>query len=382
MKPVIAVCGVLAVLMVNGVRAAEPAAEAKPAPPEKTAAEAPAMATEPVIPKRELVFDVSEEEHSVKLFAADPRLLEQRYVALFRIHMPRPPQGYLHRPLCEAYELLFEGPLSRCFEQLITTTPEERLPPKDVVSALVTETSRVVRRDGKIVDREQRTPTRELTVEFTLFAPTADRARELAEGLLALCDYGLSYPTQQGIIRLRKDAEKQLAEHQAELQKAERELARQGEQLQQLEQFDDITKEALDGLTTQRRLISVDLAGVRARLEACEKILAGRDKLSPSRVEQVETIKIAAEIELVGLMARQAYIDHIVEMGRQRMKVLQTLAALNLQVQKHKSGVRSGLEEVQTFESQRERYVPLEVEDGKIMIRRIKWEPPENEERS
>ena len=41
--------------------------------------------TDPVIPKRKLVFEQSDRKYPVKLISTDAKLLEQRYVAVFRI---------------------------------------------------------------------------------------------------------------------------------------------------------------------------------------------------------------------------------------------------------------------------------------------------------
>ena len=49
---------------------------------------------EPVIPKRELNFDISDEEYSVPLSVPDPKLLEQHYVAVFRLLVTQRPEYY------------------------------------------------------------------------------------------------------------------------------------------------------------------------------------------------------------------------------------------------------------------------------------------------
>ena len=85
--------------------------------------------------------------------------------------------------------------------------------------------------------------------------------------------------------------------------------------MEDLKGFEDITAEAFANFTTQQRLISVNVAGINARIEACNKILR-RDALSPARIEQVETVKTSAEIELVGLAAKKAALEEIVTKGR------------------------------------------------------------------
>ena len=105
MKRAILVLVVLSGVAAISVCAAEPVAslpegpqgkaDAKPAErtPEKASPDLP----EPVIPKRELKFEVSEDEYPIPFTVADPKLLEQRYIALFCLDGPRGPRvhGYM-----------------------------------------------------------------------------------------------------------------------------------------------------------------------------------------------------------------------------------------------------------------------------------------------
>ena len=87
-----------------------------------------------------------------------------------------------------------------------------------------------------------------------------------------------------------------------------------------LNEFADIGEAMLIDLTAQKRMIAVDLAGINARIGACQKLLT-RPGVPVNRLEQVETVKITAEVELVGLAARKAMIENLIDKEQQRVKV-------------------------------------------------------------
>jgi hypothetical protein len=88
-------------------------------------------------------------------------------------------------------------------------------------------------------------------------------------------------------------------------------------QLGELKEFEDVTQEALSQYVTQRRLIDIDIAATRARLDACQKILSGRADLAPNKISQLEGLKTVAEVELVGYAAKRAALESIIRDGRQ-----------------------------------------------------------------
>lgn len=379
MKRAILQC-LLTALLAIPVHAAQPPPEAQPksqpAPPAGAAVseKAPAAVTEPVIPKREFVFEEQSEPLEMTLFAADPKLLEQRYVAVFRLLVPYPSgKGYngLPKDLQKLYEMDFPGNTSTGpFKRLVSRIPQERLPSEDIVSAFTAEAERYLGPPGGRGFAEGRNSF--LIFDFEVLAPTAKRARELTEGLLSLYDYGLSYPVQQGFLHLRQERERRLLEKRVELEKARQELADIQERLKPLDEFADIDVQALTNLTTQRRLISVDLAGVQARIGACIKILA-RAK-SVKYAAQVEILQITAEIELAGLKAREAYINSIVEKGRERQELSRKVKVAQEIVRQSGGTVSSVEASMADYEDARKRFMPFPVEGGRIAVHSIKWQ--------
>jgi len=369
-------------------RAAEPKPEAKKvepqpaavaeAPKEAPAAEkAPAEVTEPVIPERKLVFEEADVELPMKLFEADAKLLEQHYVAVFRITADARGPRSLPGNLDSVYQsAIFRAP-GPSFGNVMENTPKERLPSRELVSILTHNARRHVM--SRMLDDEE-APDGFRVVEFKVLGPTPEAVTELVVAILQLYDYGLSYPIQRESLRLVQQGEAVLAELRPELKKAEAELARQEEQLEPYREYEDITKESLADLMTQRRLLLVDLAGVEARIAECQKNL--HDPRTSAWKEQVETIMIAAQIELVGLRARKEYIDHVVEKGRERLALSSDV--FQAKAKRSTLGVRvSRIEDdVEANRSQRKRFEPFPIEGGKITIHPVRWYSPDDYPRS
>jgi hypothetical protein len=366
----------------------EKKAEPQPASPSETPQQAklseqspapeqqPADVTEPVIPKRELVFEEKEEPFEMALFAADPEVLQQRFVAIVRLDAEQTIQT---NPLVRSKTMdRMPQRLSRSsrdygglFRFMAQNAPHDRLPSPDLVESLTDRSSLHVR----AVPNEEGYggSNMESTMSFVVLAPTRERAKELTRAAITLFDYGLSYPIQREfLIRKRPQLEYQ-ATSRASLREIEAEAAGYEKQLEASSEYEDVTQEALNGLITQQRLISVDLAGVRARIAACTKILTGRDQLRPSQVEQVEQIKITAEIELAGLEARKAAIDQIVGKAADRRELSEKLAAARARAEVAEKRIDSAQISINLFESERHRYEPLTIEGGVIPIHPIKW---------
>jgi len=83
--------------------------------------------------------------------------------------------------------------------------------------------------------------------------------------------------------------------------------------------FGNVTKDASEmagDLWGKRRLLQVDIQGLLAKVAAAEKLIADLTKAktaSPARLEQLESIKMAAELELVDLKAREARVGEMID---------------------------------------------------------------------
>ncbi len=366
--------------------AAEPTVSA-PNRKAEAAKKAAAEITEPVIPKRELKFEVSEEPYELALFAADPKLLERRYVAIVRLGADRAAfatdSDFPDDLRNLATDAIQSDGFARVVGRLAGLTGAQQRLPEDVLSALTTEsenTIRCVRKDNRGRSRRasakgdgtEAFPSTDYEFYFHIYAPTVDRAKELAAGLITLYDYGYCYPMQAATLKQRRlTVKERVPKARAALKEAQQALADYQKQLDAFQDVEDVREEALDQLTAQRRLILVELAGVEARIDACNKILAAGQ--NPRRTEQVETIKIAAEIELVGLAARRDTIKQIVDRVRQRLKLLEGMPPVSGKVISRERAVSSSERAVVRFEQRREESMPFAIVGGKIEIRPIRW---------
>jgi hypothetical protein len=219
-----------------------------------------------------------------------------------------------------------------------------------------------------------------LGFELTLTAPTAERAKELAQAVLVLYDYGYSFPAHQGYADLYEDYASQLSDERSQIKAMEVQLEAEDKELESLKSYEEITTEALASLVSQKQLNIVERAGLGARIAACQKILdeikkSGRP--SPTQSEKAETVKVAAEIELAGLEAKQTAIDDLVQKSRRRL----SLASHTFGVRRNISFAfdRSAQDtEVRAtaYKTAVDEKMPFAKVEGKVLIRRIKWEQP------
>jgi hypothetical protein len=178
------------------------------------------FSTEPEMPERELTFTESKEEVAIKLFVADPKLLEQRYVAT--IHLKRPAverNEYLRSfssrqdstPLDKMKKLYWSTLIdhtsrsrsrsfstmsaSSLFKQLAENTPAEQKPPEDALSVLFDE-QRVLVPEPTVpaggFPRSQAGDKVQIFQILQLLGPDVETTKAMSRALLQLYDYGLA----------------------------------------------------------------------------------------------------------------------------------------------------------------------------------------------
>ena len=350
------------------------------AAPPRVATEASDDVTEPVIPKREITFEISQEPVSVLLTVPDSKLLEQRYVAEFVIDTRLPigdwSGGPVGKPDAESRQVrslvyAFGGYFSRrkSYGDYLSHVPEDQRPSKELIDALVPPFLRVEstgrRADlGGMVD----------IASYRVFAPTSDRAKELVQTLLRVYDYGLAYPVQRKYLLERRAAAKKLDQYRDELDKLMMVKADYGKQLDGLASYEDINDQALVTYRAQQRMLDVDTAGIKARIDACNKILE-RKEIPAARVEQVETVKITAEIELVGLDARQSAIGKIIQNGEKRVQLLRKLRENEGSAEDlRRLNIGPWEKQIALYTAERKAWEQCPIDQGKVIIRPVKWE--------
>jgi hypothetical protein len=208
--------------------------------------------------------------------------------------------------------------------------------------------------------------------KILLLSPTAEEAKQCVEAWLTVYDWGICYPGQKECLDIRKKLFQMIAEKSEILKKNETELSNAEKEADKYKEFEDITPEALVTLKTQRRMLTVDLAGIKARIDACREMLV-KENISAARKDQIETTRVNAEIELRGLNAKQAEIDGIIQGAQNRQKIVTTKQQFPLAINSLKSVINETQTAIKEIEEYQLGYQALPIEDGKIAIRRIKW---------
>jgi hypothetical protein len=336
---------------------ASAAAQAPDAPP--------ARSGEPQAPKRQITFETSDKEMPLPLFAADPKLLERRYVAEVKLSVP----GYdaLPRPIgAKLFNLYRSLPDGNDISSLLSMIRQSPMPPGEAVQLLAAE-ARFVLRDP--MDPISRNKADANQVAFRVLSTTPEQAKDLTKALLALFEQEITEPIQEYLQERKRVEEAALRGHRERFAAAKQQADALKPQVSNEEVMD---AKAIIDLKTQRRLLEVDLAGVKARVDACEAILQRR--LSDARREQVENVKITAEIDLAGLAARQKTLDAIIAEGMKALTVKSELGRAQSEVSGWQNRIAESEQKLAEYVRLIEMYGPFRLVDDKVVIRPIKWE--------
>lgn len=369
-------------------RGRAPAKEPRPAPTVKP------LDPEKTVPKRELVFDQSEEEY---VLTADPsrygpkfvELLQDRYVAVLKLefrerglHEKGPfendlsnSRGIYHFPVNDPADLATRAPRDRrpSAETMGMLTRVQYLRLDKVIRSNEEEPRRA---DGRLTTYY----TNRFSFELDLTAPTAERAKELAQSMLALYDYGHSFPAYCGYAGLYDYFSSQLSDERARIKAMQDELLSAEKELPRLKPYEEVTSEALASLVSQKQLNNVERAGVLARIAASRKILDEMKKSgrpNAPQAEKTESVMIAAEIDLASLEAKQSAIDLLVQESRRRLQLESSARRLRQDIEiAEREGVGNLEPRVAGYKKALDEKMPFAKVEGKVLIRRIKWEQP------
>jgi hypothetical protein len=344
-----------------------------------------------------MVFEVSPDPVAMKLFRADPKLLEQRFVARAVIHVPsqiirdsrgqRNLRNYVPDELQQLANWGNAGfafhsspypistiPMPGFFNRLaasIDPLPGHTAGIEFLVSGLPDEGYVRVSLPESIEWPEQSW----FHLEF--LAPTEQAAKERAAAALGLLHAAIVVPLRQHLQDEAARRQRALAERQQQAAELRAEFARLNEELKA---STDIDEPQLQQLKTERRLLDVDLAGQRARIRAVEQVLervkaqVGNLSEAARRIEQLEDTKITAEIEVAGLAARQSALDELVKEGNQRSQLKSTIDQKRAELAGINERLPSAEQALEALMSVVKAYATLhELRDGKVMIHPIEW---------
>jgi hypothetical protein len=125
-------------------------------------------------------------------------------------------------------------------------------------------------------------------------------------------------------------------------------------------------------LRVQQLQLDVDLAGVKARIAACDRLLSGTT-LKPERRSQVEDLKVAAEIEFSGFEARLTKSNEIIGKVKTKVDLLSKLSTAQRSAQRSGGTVQQLEEQIKSIDVAIRAYAPLPLVDNKVIIQPLEW---------
>lgn len=211
---------------------------------------------------------------------------------------------------------------------------------------------------------------REVICEFALVAPTVQQLKELMQALLTVYEVAWAR-SEQRALRDRLEADrKELAELQPQLDEANR--GRQALK-EKVEALPDIPAKTVDDLKTKGWLLEVELAGVRARLEAARELIKNVPEEHPR--DQIELMRAAAQVDLAGLLGQRERVRKLLEEAAARHAAQRKVDEHNSRFsgirfrEKHlKDSIRSNEATLAAGA-----FNPLEVIGNRATIRPIDW---------
>jgi hypothetical protein len=201
-----------------------------------------------------------------------------------------------------------------------------------------------------------------------LLATSPEQAEERARALLSILDQGFSRPLQVALFRERIQQCDRLREAREKL-----ELARKSRQNldAKLKDYEEFTPDMLAGLRVQQLQLEVDLAGVKARIATCEKLLTKMAEFE--RRKPIEDAKIAAEIELSGFEARRAKSAEFVTKLKERNEITSRRDLAKNEIGTLGSLVNESTREIQLIDEEIEAFGPVRLVDDRVTIHPLEW---------
>jgi hypothetical protein len=121
----------------------------------------------------------------------------------------------------------------------------------------------------------------------------------------------------------------------------------------------------------QRFQLDVDLAGVEARLSACDARL--KTDVTPEQRTQLEGLKLSAEIDLAGCEARRVVLDKQLEQVTRRHQVAEDRSATSMLVQQRQNAASTTRRMLNELQQELDEYQPLPLVDGKVILQSVEW---------
>lgn len=340
-------------------------------------------------PKREIKFERLTKPLKQKLTKADPKLFEQKYLARFELAVPpdsdnfsfssycRDRYGYIPKVALLGQILLVRpgsglgggnSTAADSFSEMIKALPTMDSPAKEEREFF--STFKYTEGMLTVVPGYSNTSSsKALAWQITILGINPELVELRAKALLTILDSGSCRPMQLQIFKKREPLCEQLREQRKAEQKA---LQTINAAQEELKSFADFTPDMLSNLRVQQLQLEVDLAGVKARIAACDRLLAG-NALKPERRSQVEDVKVAAEIEFSGFEARLSKSNEFI--GKVKAKVDLLGKSLNAESQRRVASnkIRGLEQEINAIDAAIRVFAPLPLVDNKIVVQPLEW---------
>jgi len=205
--------------------------------------------------------------------------------------------------------------------------------------------------------------------DIRILAISPEEAEQRARTMLMILDQGFSRPIQVALFKERMKSCGGLPEARAKSAASQKEYDTLNAKLKEYEEF---TADMLSGLRVQQLQMEVDLAGVKARLETCERLLSKLPRDSGRR-KQIEDAKIGAEIELSGFEARRAKAAEFVAKVKDRNELSTKLGLAGDKSKNTKQQLDYYIAYLRELDNEIEAFGPVRLVDDKVTIHPLEW---------
>jgi hypothetical protein len=327
-------------------------------------------------PKRDYKIEMGEPQ-KVKLFRADPKLLENKFVAKL-VLTPNQLQSHnlpvddprhssdFPKEMGKLVALAATGSflnrthptVSPVFKELAERCPADQLPDPALVQYL---TSAEFDRDVRWAFGGH--------LNFSIFAPTEKEAAARVAAIIRLYDCGAARPLQQYFYA---EGQSQLATARAGCDRFDKLTEEVRAEEEKVAQPSDVSIDILNQLKAQKIMVVVELAGLNARVKACESMLNDPKKLEVSTLQSISDMKVKAEIERIGTKEKLDQINSFIAGGDRREAINTNISKLGT----HRVTVRrevSNATNTAEMYAHLVAYYSLQLEGNKVLINPVEW---------
>jgi hypothetical protein len=203
---------------------------------------------------------------------------------------------------------------------------------------------------------------------LSVLGATPEQAEQRAKALLTILDQGFSRPSQIALFKLREQACEQFRDSQQKAEAAEKEHQ---SMVAELKQYADFPNDTLTGLRVQLFQWEAELAGLQAKVEACDKLLAAGP--AAERRKQIEEAKVAAQIELAGCEARRAKSASFIAKVKQREEVASKTNAASGSLASAQRAQSQITARIKRIDEELATFAPVHLVDDTVIIQPVEW---------